>query len=349
MIWLTWRQSRAAAAAIAGFLSVVAVILAITGPGLRDDFRASGLAACAGDGCTNAQHLFAASVNGNPVAVGVYFLALVSLYALPALIGMFWGAPLIAREIESRTLRLTWSQTVTRGRWLGVKLGLLGAGSVVAAGLFSLAVTWWAQPFDQAAERPAHDQGMDLPNRFAPLTFGARGLVPVGYAVFAFVLGLLAGVVLRRTLAAMAVTLAALALVQLTVPATVRSSYNRPVRTSVALQLTPDRPQNILLDNGRMTVSEPVDIPGAWVLAVRTIDRTGSSRPVPAPAACTSTTGTIADCDAAINRLALRQQVAYQPRTRFWSFQLIETAAYLLAALALGGLVRRRVRRLDLS
>jgi hypothetical protein len=66
----------------------------------------------------------------------------------PALIGMFWGAPLVARELENNTFRLVWTQSVSRTRWLAYKLGLIGAASVAAAGLLSLMVTWWSSPFD---------------------------------------------------------------------------------------------------------------------------------------------------------------------------------------------------------
>ena len=37
MIWLTWRQFRGGAAMMAAALAVLAVILALTGPGLADD------------------------------------------------------------------------------------------------------------------------------------------------------------------------------------------------------------------------------------------------------------------------------------------------------------------------
>ena len=48
------------------------------------------------------------------------------LVALPALVGAFWGAPLVARELESGTYRLAWAQSVTRTRWLAVKLAVAG-------------------------------------------------------------------------------------------------------------------------------------------------------------------------------------------------------------------------------
>ena len=42
----------------------------------------------------------------------------------PAIVGIFWGAPLIARELETGTHRLVWNQTVTRTGWLATKLAL---------------------------------------------------------------------------------------------------------------------------------------------------------------------------------------------------------------------------------
>ena len=126
---------------------------------------------------------------------------------MPALIGVFWGAPLVARELETGTYRLAWNQSVTRTRWLAVKLGLIGLAAMAAAGLLSLMVTWWSSPIDQAlaARGPQRAQRR---NRFAPLLFGARGIVPIGYAAFAFALGVTVGVLIRRTLPAMATTLA---------------------------------------------------------------------------------------------------------------------------------------------
>ena len=54
-------------------------------------------------------------------------VALITLVlVVPALIGMFWGAPLIAHELETGTFRLAWTQSVSRRRWLLVKMGLVG-------------------------------------------------------------------------------------------------------------------------------------------------------------------------------------------------------------------------------
>ena len=61
---------------------------------------------------------------------------------VPGIIGIFWGAPLVARELEAGTYRLAWTQSITRTRWLATKLGVVGLLSMVAAGLLSLMATW---------------------------------------------------------------------------------------------------------------------------------------------------------------------------------------------------------------
>ena len=87
------------------------------------------------------------------------------MLVVPALIGMFWGAPLIARELETGTYRLAWTQGVTRKRWLAVKLGLVGLASMAVAGLLSLMVTWWSSPLDRVNADPF-------------TLFDQRGIVP---------------------------------------------------------------------------------------------------------------------------------------------------------------------------
>src|SRR5262249_52817678 len=81
----------------------------------------------------------------------IFILCIGLLLVTPAVIGVFWGAPLVAREIETGTFRLAWNQSVTRARWLAVKLGLIGLASMATARLRSLMLTWWASPIDRAA------------------------------------------------------------------------------------------------------------------------------------------------------------------------------------------------------
>jgi hypothetical protein len=110
------------------------------------------------------------------------------------------GVVVSRNRLIAGTLRLTWNQSVTRTRWMAAKLGLVGLVGLAAmatAGLLSLMVSWWAGPIDQAGGFPVT---MGQLSRFSPLVFDARGLAPVGYAAFAFTLGVTVGVLTRRTL-----------------------------------------------------------------------------------------------------------------------------------------------------
>lgn len=218
MIWLTWRQFRGTAAITAAALALLAAILLVTGPGLADEYS-TGIAACGSD-CGDFVKAFFTDHQGEFLAVTAVALV------LPALIGLFLGAPLITRELESGTHRLVWTQSVTRTRWLAVKLGLVGAAAVAAAGLGSLGVDWWSGPIDKSA-------GDDFA-RMEPLLFAARGIVPIGYAAFAFAVGATVGLLIRRTLPAMAATLAVFLVVQIAMPTLVRppSSRRRSRRSS---------------------------------------------------------------------------------------------------------------------
>ena len=73
---------------------------------------------------------------------------------LAVLIGIFWGAPVVAREFDTGTYRLAWTQSVTRTRWLASKLFVGGLASVVTAGLFTLMATWWSSPLDRVRDMP---------------------------------------------------------------------------------------------------------------------------------------------------------------------------------------------------
>src|SRR5262249_55719307 len=115
---------------------------------------------------------------------------------LPAVTGVFWGAPLLAREFATGTYRLAWTQSITRTRWLAAKVAVVGTASVAASGMLSWLVTWWSTPLDGLSD-----------TKFDPTIFSQRDVVPMGYAAFAFALGLIAGLLIRRTLPAMATTL----------------------------------------------------------------------------------------------------------------------------------------------
>lgn len=340
MIWLTWRQFRASAAAAAGALAVVVLLLAVTGPGLADDL-ADGLGSCrptAGPGPAGCGAMAQEFFNNHETA----FLAVTALVlVLPALVGLFWGAPLVARELEAGTHSLVWNQSVTRRRWLAVKLGLTGLAAMTVAGLGSLAVTWWASPLDRAADA-------DFP-RMEAIVFAARGVTPVGYAAFALTVGVAAGLVMRRTLPAMAVVLAVFVVAHVAMPTLVRGHLLEPVRETI--EISDENPQEFRMvrvgpDRMAMTAGDS----GAWLLSVETVDRAGravGAMELSPDGPCVSPRQDRMACYAEMTDNGYRMRVTYHPDRHFWPLQWIETAIYLGLAGGVAGFCFWRIRRLS--
>jgi ABC-type transport system involved in multi-copper enzyme maturation permease subunit len=149
MIRLTWLQFRAQAVTAAAALAAFAVLLAATGPHLASTYAAAGLDSCHASSCLSPATYFTASLARSPY--GVLFLLSTGIILLaPAVIGLFWGAPLIARELETGTAALAWNQSVTRTRWLAVKLAIGGLTAMAVTEALSLMQTGWAVPISQA-------------------------------------------------------------------------------------------------------------------------------------------------------------------------------------------------------
>jgi len=323
MIRFTWLQFRAQAVVVAGALALLAV--AAAGLLHRDD---------------------------GTVRLWLGVLVLVA----PGLIGMFWGAPLVAREFEEGTFRLAWTQSVTRTRWMAVKLAVVGLASMAAAGLLSLLVTWWSGPLDRT----------DL-NQFA--TFDQRGIVPVGYAAFAFTFGVLAGGLIRRTLPAMFATLAVFVAVRLTEFSWLRPRLLRPVLLNLALNpsSTGYGQQGTLsvLFSSPTLMPDPPNLPNTWITSLGVVNARGQAlttqvltRACPdigqggggggglgghskAPQAVVNRTQ---DCVAKIGT-TYHEAVAYQPASRYWPLQWYELAIFLGVALILAAACLWRIRR----
>jgi len=104
MLWLTWRQFRAQAIVASAALVAVAIALAVTGPHLASLFDSNGLPTCR-VGCGVDASNFINQVKGSGIEL-VFYGGILLMYAVPALIGLFWGAPLVTRELESGTFRL---------------------------------------------------------------------------------------------------------------------------------------------------------------------------------------------------------------------------------------------------
>jgi ABC-2 family transporter protein len=347
MIWLSWRQFRVQAIVAGCVLAGLAIVLLSTGFTLAHLYHDSGLPGCANSrACAHALSVFSNELRGS-IYEAVFYFCIVLIYLAPALIGAFWGAPLVAREAETGTLRLAWSQSVSRSRWLLIKVAMLGLAALAVAGLLSLMLYLWSRPAYEAARyASAHGpSGLSI-TRLSPLLFGTNGIAPMGYAAFAFAVGLAAGVLIKHTLPAMAVTLAVLALVLVAWPALVRPHLIPPIHSTVPLR-GPNIAGLAISSSQKTTVFVGADKPGAWVISDQAVTATGQPFAGKPPKVCLSQS--FNGCTRAILALHLRQAISYEPASRYWALQGSETGAYLLLSVALAGACTVRIRRRRLA
>jgi hypothetical protein len=348
MIRFAWLQFRTQAAVAVGGLAVVAVVLAITGPHLVHGYDTSAASCRAHGDCPAVMAVVLRTYHDLEGWLGVLVVA------VPAIIGIFWGAPLAARELETGTYRLAWTQSVTRTRWMAIKLGVIGLASMVTAGLLSLMVTWWASPLDRVSMSPFG-------------SFDQRDIVPVGYAAFAFALGVTAGLLIRRTLPAMATTLAVFAGARLVI------ARARPHLIG-ALQITVR--DNQIAASGPVSPLTGAVSPRDWVLSDQTINAAGhvigqdgitgdgldisvgphgviiqglgscpNIRPPRIHSGSPSQAAGNALVQRCVDQLRVRQLLTYQPASRYWAFQWYEMAIVFGLALLLAGFCIWQVRR----
>lgn len=345
MMWLTWRQLRANLIVIGVGALALGLAAALTGPHLADVYAESA-------------DTFLAWVATQNVDQQVYIVGMAAGYVVPAIVGAFWGAPMIARELEAGTHRLAWTQGVTRTRWLATKLGLGLLVASAVAGLISLGMTWWAHPIDQAVAAGSSDpDSIFSVGRILPVLFASRGIAPIGYAVFAFVLGILAGAMIRRTVPAMAVTLAVYTALQIVMPMWIRPHLVEPVDKIGAI--TADNLHGIR-GHGPRQIDEldvEIEVPAGWTLSTETVDAAGKTvdtipswvvQCLPGPGEEQPVGG--GQIEACFDRLAdegYRQEVVVQPAGHYWALQWRETGLLFGGAALLAGACFWRVRRLS--
>jgi ABC-type transport system involved in multi-copper enzyme maturation permease subunit len=329
MTWLTWRQFRVSASAAMIGLLIAAFLLALTPHGA--------LAQCAGaSGCAVAPGKFLGLSHDHLLK----YLS-TALVALPALVGAFWGAPIIARELEAGTYRLAWTQSVTRRRWFATKITIIGLAVAAVCGLLSLMLGAWSSA--------AVNRG-----RLDPAMFAERGIAPIGYAVFALAVGVTAGLFIRRTVPAMAVTLFVFLGARMSFQFWVRAHLIALKHTTFALDGGLGIAQT---PSGISLIAPTPNIPGAWIISSRLEDGSGHEPtkafvtsacgqigPPPAPLARQGTSEVprsvqhgLNDCITAVSS-RFHVVAAYQPASHYWALQAAETAIFGGVGLALIGL-----------
>jgi hypothetical protein len=316
-VWMTWRQHRLAIVTVLTVAAAAALALAVTGARMRASLNAIGIGSCfttidyhtdpRGVECLTLINNFLSS---RPASLTQYVT--VGLHLFPLLIGVFIGAPLVARELETNTFRFAWTQSIGRTRWLVGQLAWLGALVTVAALGLGTLFEWWYAPFESMDARGG---------RWAGQTFDLGGPVLSAWTLLGLALGVCAGVLIRRTVAAMALTTVVLGACAIAVPLLIRPR---------------------LLAAGRVTTAVPYQQGqpgGTGDLVYTTWIQGADGRPLTADRlndvyqAIDAMTAPQANVWLAAHGDSVMQ--TYQPAARFMTLQLVEAAGLGLTALAL--------------
>ncbi|WP_327316132.1 ABC transporter permease [Streptomyces sp. NBC_01235] len=232
----------------------------------------------------------------------VYMYTTGALTVLPFLVGAWAGASLFGRELEHGTAQLAWTQAVSPTRWLATKLAVPAV--LVAAGtglLVALHHLMWSAGVDRIdTTKTWYDN----------LTLHTNGPTTVAFALTGLAGGALAGVLLRRALPALMLTLGFVAAAR--VLADLAMPHLWPGVTKVTSLSTGPDGVGITIDSGLVTST------GAHIPDI------GCASALPD------------GCAAAYEKLdATGYYATYHPESHYWPLQLTTTALLLAVAAAL--------------
>ena len=337
LAWVAWRQHRAALAGAAALLGAIAVYLAITGHQIHQAYDAVVAAGCpqadamtrgsgpaASAACQSVTQAFLSFYGTTSGSVGASGLNAQSvpfmLLAVPVLLGAFTGAPVLARELESGTFRFAWTQGAGRLRLAAARLIPLAVLLTAAAYGLSALFSWYFTPFLRFGNTGGYPMQL----------FGNLGVDFAAWALFSFTLAAFLGVLLRRAVAATAVSLAVTTVLDVVTMMVLRQHYATPVTVTGA------GPAGV----GDWVLGHWFTNPSGAQVSVNTVDslfaQSQGGHAMITPQALITW--------AANNHYT--QWWSYQPATRWWQLQLTEGAWLLAASLLLVTatilLIRRR-------
>jgi hypothetical protein len=319
--WLIWRQHRKQLVVTLVALVALAAVMVPSGLAIHRSAAELGLPECVRQATamgTNSHAICGSALErfSELHVSGAFFGVLLFVFA-PLLIGLFWGAPLVAREVEQGTHRLVWTQGVSRQRWVLTKIAFVGVVALVISAVYGLGLSWWMAPLNLTG------------SRFGYMSFDMQGVVPIGYTLFAVALGVFAGTFLHRLLPAMAMTLGGFVAVRVAIAALARPRYMaaeaRTYQESLPDEGSAEGEPSVIPTPGPSS-GRPREV-GDWMLGREFRDSTG------------------------VGNDLFPQDYAYtwelfQPANRFWPFQAIEAGIFVALAALLFALAVRRIRRI---
>jgi len=299
LLWVAWRRYRTTLGAAAALLGLVAVYLLIRGQQMRAAYAAA--QACRPQSAANCRFAFD---NFHNTYANVGFIGGLLVW-MPAVIGAFAGAPLLARELETGTFRFAWTQGVGRMRWVVAHLVPGALGVAITSGAFGVLITWYDHPLVASG----------IEQRLHTAEFPLTGVAVVGWALAAYALGVLAGLVSRRVVPALAATLAVWTGMAVLTAEVLRAHYRTPLATRNLQLGGGDLPIHQWWTRGGVRVTE-VQI--NQVLQAIGVQSGGGGNFQAGPGSAS-----IDPVQYLLNH-GYSQWTSYQPDSRYWPFQWIE-------------------------
>ena len=337
MIAVAWRQHRvqilvvvAMAGALIGWMIVVghAVPIALqNGAKCTENWAGGGFITSQCDALLGEQTILSTQT-------GIIYDA---LFIVPMLTGLVIGSSLVAGDLQRRTNRFAWTQSVSRTRWYLTKSALVAAVAVVSSVAVAAVAAWWVSIVTTETSNASHYWSVQLQSpewgsRIHPALFDVTGYVVVAYALFALALGVTFGAVFRKTFWSVLATIVIFVTVRLVI------IFLRP------FYLTPLSAPDASFQQYGLPTSD-------WIVgdSLRNLPG-GHANPHQLQAianACSEVSSNSPE-SSYFSCLTVHHAMSYtlyQPLSRFWEFQAIESGIFVAAAIALFGLGLWAVRR----
>ncbi|MCF7548581.1 ABC transporter permease subunit [Pseudonocardia sp. WMMC193] len=317
MTWLVWRRQRSALAVAAGLVVVTVVALVVARLVLTAQAAGLGVSGCLVDPGPDCVSGLAVTDLRNAWRWPGGLLRFWT-WAVAPLIGLVVSATLFARETEERTVVFALTQSTTRARWWTANVAATVVAAMAGVVVVTLAAAWALAPF-----AVLHQQ-----SRVEPLVYDLQGIWPFASALVSFAIAVLAGTLLRSSLAVVVVTVIGWVVVGAALLYT-RYDLLPPAVLAVPVQ-----------EYAGGGVVDVDGMPGAFVFR----DAAGAEVPL-------RTVGV--DCEPSEDYAACLErtgivtvELQYQPGSNFWPLQAIQAAiAVALSAVLLAG-SHVRARRL---
>jgi len=260
-------------------------------------------------------------------------------YIVAPLVGALLGLLAVASEVDNRTVRLAWTQSISRTRWFAAKAGVGAALVAMILVPTAIVLSWWNGTIGNR----------DLFGREA---YGIAGWDLVAYGLFMFALTMLVGAVIRRAGWALAVSVLLFLLAAFALPSRVRPHLVTP---------TIKWSEPYVVKNGNFIGSGAPYPYNAWLLVEGVVPRSTSGIPTyqevaatyPRVGACvvklpgkTETEYVRAELEC-YKKFNVENVAVYIAEDQFWTLQFREGLLCLAAGAIMAGGALVVIRRIE--